>query len=302
MEPCLVSFDKCRLLGERAAHPLACPDVRLALSLLLAGPGLRRRRFVPATRPDAPSGVSTVSRLKTLPIRLLIMGVALSLAACSSSSIQRRDGTSTARPFSITNLAKSDVDTITEIHQKQTLDALRRLTEKLYRRNPAEWRKGNCTSAEQAVSEIFAPLDHWNLSSKRTLNWKASIFTAFREDYAGDRIKSLMEGLLTMTMTAYDNKTEFYMLESLDPQKLYNTARNFEVVAWKLSNAKNARGEPMLLSNAVDANGVANLSFEREFGKLVATQDLIALVMEEKTNRAIRTGVIDTATFILFPI
>ena len=36
---------------------------------------------------------------------------------------------------------------------------------------------------------------------------------------------------------------------------------------WKVSSAKNVRGEPLLLSNGFDANGVANLSFEREFGK-----------------------------------
>jgi len=226
----------------------------------------------------------------------------VALAACSSQPIQRRDGSSTARPFSIANLVKSDVDTVTEIHQKEALAALKRLSEKLYRRNPAEWRKSNFTSAEQAVSEIFAPLEHWQLSSRQTLDWKAGILSAFREDYAGDRIKSLMEGLVTMTMAAYDNKTELYLLDSLDAQKLYNTARNFEVVAWKLSNAKNTRGELMLLTNSVDANGVANLSFEREFGKLIATQDLIALTIEEKTNRTIRTGVINTATFILFPI
>ena len=226
----------------------------------------------------------------------------MALAACSSQPIQRRDGSSTARPFSIANLVKSDVDTVTEIHQKEALAALKRLSEKLYRRNPAEWRKSNFTSAEQAVSEIFAPLEHWQLSSRQTLDWKAGILSAFREDYAGDRIKSLMEGLVTMTMAAYDNKTELYLLDSLDAQKLYNTARNFEVVAWKLSNAKNTRGELMLLTNSVDANGVANLSFEREFGKLIATQDLIALTIEEKTNRTIRTGVINTATFILFPI
>ncbi|MGA9991491.1 MAG: hypothetical protein WBP86_04070, partial [Thiobacillaceae bacterium] len=58
MESCLIGFDKCHLLGERATHPLARPDVRLALSLLLAGPGLRRRRFAPTARPDAPSAVS----------------------------------------------------------------------------------------------------------------------------------------------------------------------------------------------------------------------------------------------------
>ena len=240
--------------------------------------------------------------MKILPIRWLIVGLALSLGACSSESIQRRDGSSSSRSFSVANLAKSDADTITEMGQQQVIAGLKRLTEKLYRRNPAEWRKSNCSSAEQAVSEIFAPLEHWHLSTRQTLDWKGSIFAAFREDYPGDRVRSLMEGLLTMTMTAYDNKLELYLLDSLDPQKLYNTARNFDVVAWKLSNAKNARGEMMLLSNGLDPNGVANLSFEREFGKLIATQDLIALIIEEKTNRAIRTGVINTASFILFPI
>ena len=111
-----------------------------------------------------------------------------------------------------------------------------------------------------------------------------------------------MEGLLTMTMASYDNKVNLYLFDSLDPQKLYNTARNFEVVAWKLSNAKNSRGELILLTNGSDGNGVSNFTFEREFGKLIATQDLIARIIEDKTNRTIRTGVIDTATFLLLPI
>ena len=46
------------LLGEAATHPLERSGGRLALLLLLAGPGLRRRRVAPATRPNAPSGAS----------------------------------------------------------------------------------------------------------------------------------------------------------------------------------------------------------------------------------------------------
>jgi len=228
--------------------------------------------------------------------------ILFALTACSSTPIQRNDGSSSARVFSVTNLAKSDVDTVTEISQQEAIASLKRLTEKLYRRNPAEWRKGSSAGPEQATSEVFAPLDHWHLSARQSLDWKAAIFDTFKEDYAGDRVKSLMEGLLTMTMAAYDNKAELYLLDSLDPQKLYNTARNYEVVAWKLSNAKNAKGELTLLTNGADASGVANLSFEREFGKLIATQDVIARVIEDKTNRSIRSGVIDTATFFLFPI
>lgn len=236
--------------------------------------------------------------MRHFPVLLIF----LALAACSSQSIQHRDGTSSARSFSVTSLAKGDIDTVTEISQQQTVSSLRLLTEKLYRRNPAEWRKGDCTGPEQATSELFEPLDHWYLSPQQNLDWKASIFAAFKADYTGDRVKSLMEGLLTMTMASYDNKVELYLLDSLDPQKLYNTARNFEVVAWKLSNAKNANGELMLLSNSMDSNGVANLSFEREFGKIIATQDIIARVIEDKTNRSIRSGVFNAASFILLPI
>jgi hypothetical protein len=228
--------------------------------------------------------------------------MAVVLAACTSPPIQHRDGSTSARTFSVTDLAKSDIDTITEINQQEAIGALKRLTEKLYRRNPAEWRKGNCGGPEQATRDVFAPLDHWDLASRKTLDWKASIFTAFRDDYAGDRVRSLMEGLLTMTMASYDNKVDLYLFDSLDPQKLYNTARNFEVVAWKLSNARNSKGEFILLTNGTDGNGVSNFTFEREFGKLIATQDLIARIIEDKTNRSIRTGVIDTATFFLFPI
>jgi hypothetical protein len=43
-------------MGESATHPLVRSDGRLALSLLLAGIGLLRRRFAPAIRPNAPSG------------------------------------------------------------------------------------------------------------------------------------------------------------------------------------------------------------------------------------------------------
>ena len=71
----LTAFDSHHLLGESATYPLARLGVRLALSLLVAGPGLPPRRFAlkdsdplwaethvesyaPDTRPDAPSGAS----------------------------------------------------------------------------------------------------------------------------------------------------------------------------------------------------------------------------------------------------
>jgi hypothetical protein len=54
----IFAFDCIHRLGKYATHPLARPVKHLAVSFLLAGPGLRRRRFVPGTRPNAPSGAS----------------------------------------------------------------------------------------------------------------------------------------------------------------------------------------------------------------------------------------------------
>ena len=61
-------------------------------------------------------------------------------------------------------------------------------------------------------------------------------------------------------------------------------------------------GEPLLLSNGSDGNGVANLSFEREFGKLIGNQDTLAKIVEDKSNRAIRFGVVNLTSMVFLPI
>ncbi|OYW23972.1 MAG: hypothetical protein B7Z49_03390, partial [Hydrogenophilales bacterium 12-63-5] len=100
---------------------------------------------------------------------------ALLLAACSSSAIQRKDGSSSVRSFSLRDLAKSDVDEVIEIHQQAALASLKTLTLKLYRRNPGEWRKSGYASADEATAALFKPLPHWHLSSHKNLDWQASL-------------------------------------------------------------------------------------------------------------------------------
>ena len=104
-----------------------------------------------------------------------------------------------------------------------------------------------------------------------------------------------------MVFLAYNGKTEFYLTESLDAQKLYNSARNIEIAAWKLANARDARGQPLLVSNEM-AGDVRNLSFEREFGKMIAYQDVAAQIAAQRTNRTIRRVVQTLATAVFLPI
>lgn len=235
--------------------------------------------------------------MKPSPTLLACLLFATLLAACSGQPIQRKDGSSSVRSFSIKELAKSDVDTVIEIHQQEVIAILKTLTLKLYRRNPAEWRKSGHASADAATASLFNALGAWQASPQRNLDWEASLRDTWHEDYAGDRVKALMGGLLVMHMAAFNHRTEFYLFSEVDAQKLYNAARNTEAVVWKLASARNLRGEPLLRSN-----DLTNLSFEREFGKLIGIQDTLAKIVEDKSNRAIRFGVVNIASMIFLPI
>ncbi|MFA5081929.1 MAG: hypothetical protein WC474_05225 [Hydrogenophilaceae bacterium] len=223
------------------------------------------------------------------------------LAGCAGDPIQRKNGKQTSRPFVINNLAKSDIDMVTEQTQRQVLAGLRRLTVKLYRRNPQEYRKAGYGNVETATAQIFNQLPRWRQSGLDRVDWAESLRLAFNENYAGDRVHAYMLALIVMTMASYDHRVEFYMTDDLNAQGLYNSARNLETAAWKLANARTAGGAPFLLSNGVE-DEIQNLSFEREFGKLIAQQDLLALVIEDKSNRSINRVFQNVASFVLLPV
>ncbi len=110
-----------------------------------------------------------------------------------------------------------------------------------------------------------------------------------------------MVGIRSMQHASYGQKTEFFLLDELDQQKLYNSARNLEVVAWRLNNHRQQDGSLFLLSNG-SHNGIANLSFERLFGKMISLQDMMAKVVSGKTDRAINTVIHGVASSTLLPI
>jgi len=173
--------------------------------------------------------------------------------------------------------------------------------EKLYRRNPREWRKGNFPSMEAAVARAFDPRVQFSFRELDNRRGSEAISLALAADYQGDRVFAFGIGIASMVFISYNEKTQFYLIDSLDPQKLYNSARNIEIAAWKLANARNARGERLILSNEASSD-VANLSFEREFGKMIAYQDVMAVVAAQRTNRVIRRVVQTLATAVFLPL
>ena len=205
------------------------------------------------------------------------------------------------REFRMSDLAKSDVDVAAEVHSTECLASARLLMEKLYRRNPREWRKGNYSSMDAALARAFDAQSEFRFAELGNVRGTDAILLALKPEFAGDRVFAFGVGLASMVFLAYNGKTEFYLTESLDPQKLYNSARNIEIAAWKLANARDARGQPLLVSNEM-AGDVRNLSFEREFGKMIAYQDVVAQIAAQRTNRTIRRVVQTLATAVFLPI
>ena len=58
-----------------------------------------------------------------------------------------------------------------------------------------------------------------------------------------------------------------------------------EIAAWMLAQRRNAAGQPLLLADEISAQE-RNLSFEREFGKVIGRLDLLAELVTEKYRRA----------------
>lgn len=219
---------------------------------------------------------------------LLFLSVLL-LGACAS------DGS-----LSPSQLAKTEVDRVVEVHRRDVFASLKLLAEKLYRRNPREWKKGGHASQEIAMAQLFDPQLAWRLPALDGKRGVDAIVAGFREDYAGDRVAAFIGGLGGMLHAAYNEKSEFFVLDDVDPQRLYNSARNIEIAVWKLANTRDAEGKPLLLANEMQA--IPNLSFEREFGKMIGNLDLLSKVVADKTNRTVVKVIQNMATAVFLPV
>jgi hypothetical protein len=205
------------------------------------------------------------------------------------------------RYFNPSDIAKADIDVAAESHVRECLASARLLMEKLYRRNPRELRKGNYTSMDAAMARAFDARAQFRFAELGNVRGTDAIVLALNPEYTGDRVFAFGIGLASMVFLSYNAKTQFYLTDALDAQKLYNSARNIEMAAWKLADARDARGERLLASNQASGD-VVNLSFEREFGKMIAYQDVMAEIASQRTNRIIRRVVQTAATAVFLPI
>lgn len=213
-------------------------------------------------------------------MRWLAVLLALTLTACTTKL--GKDGR-TESAVDAKYLLKTEVDRIADTNRTEVMSGLILIADKLYRRNPKEWKKAGVTSREAALERLKNRF-YRSLPELGGLREGQAAALAFSETYSGDRVAALMLGLLTMADAAFEHKEEFYILDGLNENKLYNCARNMEVAVWKLGNDRNAAGELFLLANELDPAN-RNLSFEREFGRLMGLLDFMAKIVADRNGR-----------------
>ena len=221
----------------------------------------------------------------------LVYLMTMLLAACSNApTAPTPRGEAPTAPMTSSELAQSDLNRMATLGMQGNLASLMLLADKLYRRNPAEWRKLT-SSREVALAKLKAAIDNstaWpELQGKRDI---AALSLALGPEFKGDRVAAFIAASADMLVTAHGNKTTFYLTDPLDAQYVYNAARNIEIAVWLLASRKNAQGLPLLLSDEINERE-RNLSFEREFGKIIGRLDLLSAVLTEKYRRAVITYV-----------
>ncbi len=228
-------------------------------------------------------------------MKYLMLLLTLWLAGCAAQQ--------ETRPFALRNLAKSDIDMVTDAHIAEANRLCRELTLKLYRRNPRELAKAPAgTTVGQRLYQLFEFPRQTRFAELGNRYGVQAVPLAFDPAFGGDRVFALMVGITGMLHASYNGQDEFYLLDDIDQQKLYNSARNLERIAWQLNHSFDDNGEPFLYSNGIGETGAQNLSFARTFGKLISLQDMMARIIADTQNRTINRVIQGAASTVLLPI
>ena len=229
----------------------------------------------------------------------LLFCVSFVFSACSSPPAKKEVH---GEAFEVGQVAQSDANRAANLAMRDNLESLSLLLEKLYKRNPSQWKKGGAQTLEEARNRVMTAIrTNQALPELGETKSVAALPLAFNPQFQGDRAGALIYALGTMLLEVYGGRTELYLIHGLDAQELANAAYNVEVAVWLLSNRRDAQGSPLLLSNEIGAAG-HNLSFEREFGRIIGRLELLAALSDEKYRRG-TIGYIQGflgATFIQF--
>jgi hypothetical protein len=215
----------------------------------------------------------------------LLLVALLILCGTGCSQQQGRD---IARQFSTgkpDEFFQTSVDRMATLGMRDNLQSLYLLMNKLYLRNPNQWRQSGYPDAVSAARAIRQAIENRQplpaMGDRRDL---VALSYSLSAEFHGDRVGAFIYAIGSMLVTAHGGRTQFYMTDSINPQFVSNAARNIEKATWLLSQRQDANGVLLLFSNEISEEG-SNLSFAVEFGKVVARLDLLAQMLDERYRR-----------------
>lgn len=216
---------------------------------------------------------------------LPLLAVILLVTSGCSSRQDHKTIISNSAPAKPSEFFQTHADRMATIGMRNNLNSLYRLMDKLYLRNPREWRKTGLPDAEAAKAAVHRAIESDQplpqLGGRKDI---AALSYALSAEYQGDRVGAFIYSLASMLITAHGGRTEYYMSDTINPEFVHNAARNIEIAGWMLAQRTDAEGKPWLLSNEISADG-RNLSYAVEFGKIVARLDLLTDVLDERYRR-----------------
>lgn len=215
------------------------------------------------------------------------------ITACSSTAPKVGSGPQ-GESMSMDQLVQTDFNRTVTMAMRDNLNSLYKIQEKLYKRNPNQLNKNvilnnNDLSRQEQINIVMQankksietatpPIGLESLQDIEVLS------VSLNPDYQGDRIAAFIYGMADMILTAHNNKSRFYATDNLDAVSIYNAARNVEIAAWMINNRRDSEGQLLLLSNEMSGD-IVNISFEREFGQIIARLDLISNLLDENLRR-----------------
>ncbi len=220
--------------------------------------------------------------MRVLPIVLIL----LLLCACSG--------------YEIKNLAKSDIDLVTDQFIDKTRSDILELLVLLYERNPDQLRKIPGMTVEGRLAQLKVhryKLQFVELDYKQDVD---ALNLAFDPNFAGDRVFALIVGLGSMVRQAYQYQPEMYLPDELDSRVLLTSAYNVEELLRKLKSARTPDGKHLITT--YENNGVVdNLEFERLFSEIIVLQEMMADIVGDADNRTV-TGTLRAVSSVFIPL
>lgn len=215
----------------------------------------------------------------------LLLALVLTLFASGCSQQQEHELVKQFTGGKPDELFQTSVDRMATLGMRDNLQSLDLLMNKLYLRNPSQWRASGYLDAASAAREIREAIEQRRplaaLGERRDL---VALSYSLSPEFRGDRVGAFIYAIGSMLVTAHGGRTQFYVTDSINPEFVSNAARNIEKATWLLSQRQDANGELLLFSNELSEDG-SNLSFAVEFGKIVARLDLLTQILDERYRR-----------------